>query len=179
MYKLGWLAEEIRKISGIKTLCTRCGAECEVSVIYYCPRCDKDPKEELKKLKEKLKDAKNHLMHNELLYIHINALDEGFLNGNIKGKVKIIERIDNEIAGPILEFRNERFEDRYRIAVLSGHYTLLEDGSHLGKPAPYALYGKNIEKDGVMEFSEKEIEEKNKNVIKSYEFLDFVVEQDN
>ncbi len=130
-------------------------------------------------LKEKLKDAKNHLMHNELVYIHINAPDEESHNKNIKGKVKIIERIDEEIVGPILEFLNERFENRYRIAVLSDHYTLLENGKHLGKPVPYALYGKNIKKDRVMEFSEKGIESKNKNVIKSYEFLDFVIGQDN
>ena len=129
--------------------------------------------------KEKLKDAKNHLIHNELVYIYINEPDDESHSGNIKGKVKIIERIDKEIVGPLLEFLNDRFKDKYRIAVLSDHYTLLENRKHLGKPVPYALYGKNIEKDGVMEFSEKEIEGKNKNVIKSYEFLDFVVGQDN
>ena len=130
-------------------------------------------------LNEKLKDAQNHLMHNELVYIHINAPDEESHNKNVKGKVKIIERIDKEVVGPILEFLNERFEDRYRIAVLSDHYTLLENGKHMSKPVPYALYGKNIKKDKVMEFSEREIESKNKNVIKNYEFLDFVIGQDN
>jgi len=130
-------------------------------------------------LEEKLKDAQNHLMHNELVYIHINAPDEESHNRNIKGKVKIIERIDKEVVGPMLKFLNERYKDRYRIAILSDHYTLLENGKHMSRPVPYALYGKNIKKDGVMEFSEREIESKNKNVIKNYEFLDFVIEQDN
>jgi 2,3-bisphosphoglycerate-independent phosphoglycerate mutase len=129
-------------------------------------------------LKEKLEDAKNHLMHNELLYIHINAKDKEPHNSDVKSRVKIIEKIDNEIVGPVLEFLNEKFEGRYRIAVLSDYYTLLENGKHLGKPVPYALYGKNIGKDGVLGFSEKEIESANKNVIKSYEFLDFVISQD-
>jgi len=130
-------------------------------------------------LKEKLKDAKNHLMHNELVYIHINAPDEESHNKNIKGKVKVIERIDKEIVGPMLEFLNERFENRYRIAILSDHYTLLENGEHMSKPVPYALYGKGVKKDEVIEFSERKIESKNKNVIKSYEFLDFVIKHNN
>jgi len=130
-------------------------------------------------LKEKLKEAKNHLMHNELVYIHINAPDEELHKRNIEDKIKIIERIDQEIIGPILEFLNKRFEDRYRIAVLSDHYTLSENKNYMTSPVPYALYGKNIKKDEVTVFSGKEIESKNKNVIKSYEFLDFVIGQDN
>ena len=43
--------------------------------------------------KEKLKDAQNHLMHNELVYIHINAPDEESHNNNIRRKVKVIELI--------------------------------------------------------------------------------------
>lgn len=130
-------------------------------------------------LKDRLKEAKNHMMHNELVFIHINAPDEELKRRSMEDKVKIIERIDQEIVGPILEFLNKKFEDRYRIAILSNYFNLIKDGRHINRVIPYALYGKNIEKDEVMRFSEKEIEAKNKNVIKSYEFLDFVIGQDN
>jgi 2,3-bisphosphoglycerate-independent phosphoglycerate mutase len=129
-------------------------------------------------LKEKLKDAKNHLMHNELVYIHINSYDKESPHKNMEDKARIIERIDQEIIGPLLEFLNKGFEGRYRIAVLSNHHMLSGDGKKMNIQVPYALYGKNIEKDRVSTFSRKEIENKNKNMIKSYEFMDFVIGQD-
>jgi len=126
-------------------------------------------------LKEKLKDAQNHLIHNDLVCIHINAPDEESHNGNIKGKVSIIEKIDKEIVGPMLKYLNEKFDDNYRVAVLPDHYTLLESGKHTEKPVPYLLYGRGIDKDGVEKFNEKEIEKNSKGIIKSYEFMDFLL----
>jgi len=128
-------------------------------------------------LGEKLKDARNHLMHNDLVFIHINAPDEESHNKNIKGKIDIIERIDRELVKPILEFLNRKFPDKYRIAVVTDHYTLLKDGTHIDKPVPYAIYGEGIKKGNIKCFSEREIEQKNKVVIKSYEFMDFFLRE--
>ncbi len=124
-------------------------------------------------LSEKLKDAKNHLMHNDLVFIHINAPDEESHNKNVKGKIDIIERIDREIIKPMLEFLDRKFPEKYRIAIMTDHYTLLKDGTHLAKPVPYTVYGEGIEKDNIKYFSEREIEKKNRVIIKSYEFMDF------
>ena len=129
-------------------------------------------------LKEKLRDAKNHLIHNDFVFIHINAPDEESHNRNVKKKVKIIEKIDKEIVGPILEYLEDKFGSNYRIALLPDHYTYLEDGKHGDKPVPYLLYGKGIKRDKVKEFSEREIESKNNNILKSYEFLHFMLEED-
>ena len=86
----------------------------------------------------------NHLMHNDLVFIHINATDEESRNKNVKGKIDIIERIDREIVEPILEFLDRKFPDKYRIAIVIDHYTLLKDGTHVDKPVPYAIYGEGI-----------------------------------
>jgi 2,3-bisphosphoglycerate-independent phosphoglycerate mutase len=129
-------------------------------------------------LKEKLKDAKNHLVHNDLVYLHINAPDEESHNRNIKNKVKIIEKIDKQIVGPMVEYLENKFRSNYRLAVLPDHYTYLKDGKHGDKPVPYLLYGKGIKKDNVRRFSEREIESNSKGIIKSYEFLYFMIEED-
>ncbi len=115
--------------------------------------------------------------HSELVFIHINAPDEESHNRNIEGKINIIERIDKEIAGPMIEFLDNKFKNKYRIAVLSDHYTLLENGQHGNKPVPYTISGTGVLSDNVKKFSEKEIEGKSKTIIKSYEFLNFMLNQ--
>ena len=75
-----------------------------------------------------------------------------------------------------MEFLNKKFKNRYRIAVLSDHYTLLRNGKHINRPVPYIIFGSGVKSDNVTKFNECEIERKNKTVIKSYEFLNFVLE---
>lgn len=126
-------------------------------------------------LMAKLKDAQNHLIYNDLVYLHINAPDEESHDKKIKGKIKIIERIDKEIVGPMLKFLNQKFPNRYRIAVLPDHYTLLKDGTHSDQLVPYLVYGEDIKKDRVQRFNEKDIGGKSRTIIKSYEFMDFLL----
>jgi 2,3-bisphosphoglycerate-independent phosphoglycerate mutase len=126
-------------------------------------------------LKEKLKDAQNHLIHNDLVFIHINAPDEESHNGNVKNKIQIIEKIDKQIVGPMIDYLNDRFRANYRIALLPDHYTYLKDGKHGERPVPYLLYGEGIEKDNVQQFSEREIEKSSKGIIKSYEFMNYLL----
>jgi len=126
-------------------------------------------------LGEKLKDAQNHLMHNDLVFIHINAPDEESHNRDVGGKISIIEKVDREIVKPMLEFLNRKFNDKYRIAIMTDHYTLLKDGTHMDRPVPYAIYGEGIKEDNIECFNEREVEQKNKVIIKSYEFMDFLL----
>jgi len=126
-------------------------------------------------LEAKLLAAKNALRYNELAYIHINAPDEEAHMHNAKGKVAILEKIDRQVIKPLMEHLEENYLGNYRIAVLPDHYTTTKDGRHGIKPVPYVILGHGIDPDIVERFTEKEIEQNCKSLLKSYEFMDFLL----
>jgi len=124
-------------------------------------------------LASKLKYAMNSLRYNDLVFIHINAPDEESHKGDIEGKVKIIEKIDRKLIGPLKGYLDQYYAEKFRLAILTDHYTLLSDGKHSDHLVPYVIYGKGIKRDDVYSFSEKSVSQKSKSIIKSYEFMDF------
>jgi 2,3-bisphosphoglycerate-independent phosphoglycerate mutase len=125
--------------------------------------------------KEKVKYAKNFLHHNDLVFIHINAPDEEAHSRNVKKKIEALEKIDQEIVLPIFEFLESHYPNNYRIAILPDHYTCVFDGQHLDRPVPFCIYGVGIQRDIVDRFSESLIEKQSTGVIKSIEFISFVI----
>jgi len=126
-------------------------------------------------LKNKTEIATNLLRFNDLVYIHINAPDEESHRKSIDGKVKILEKIDKEVINPLFKSLNNSYGDEFRIAVLPDHYTLVENGKHSNNLVPYLIYGKGIKKNDVQVFSEPAVEAKARTIIKSYEFMDFLL----
>ena len=126
-------------------------------------------------IKAKLRYAINSSRYNDLVYIHMNAPDEESHNLDIEGKVRIIEKIDRELVGPMKEYLDRRCSNRYRIAILPDHFTLVSDGKHSDRLVPFAIYGEGIKRDDVATFCEKSITQKSKAIIKSYEFMDFLL----
>lgn len=124
---------------------------------------------------EKLRYAKDSLRYNDLIYLHINAPDEESHKKNIFGKVDIIEKIDKEIVGPLKIYLDRNYPNQYRLAILPDHYTLLKNGEHGDELVPYMIFGKGIARDTVRKFTEKEISKNSKTIIKSYEFMDFLL----
>ena len=129
-------------------------------------------------LKEKLRYTQDSLRYNDLVYLHINAPDEESHMKNVSGKVDIIEKIDKEIVGPIKDYLDRNYPNEYRLAALPDHYTLLKNGEHSDMLVPYLIFGKGIERDYVSSFTEKSIAEKSRTIIKSYEFMEFLIERE-
>ena len=129
-------------------------------------------------LKEKLKYAQDSLRYNDLVYLHINAPDEESHQKNIYGKVNIIKKIDKEIVRPIKDSLDYNYPNNYRLAILPDHYTLLKNGEHSDMLVPYLIFGKGIKRDHVRKFTEKDVGEKSRTIIKSYEFMDFLMSND-
>jgi len=122
-------------------------------------------------LKEKTKYAINFLNNHDFVYIHVNAPDEEAHQHNAINKIKAIERIDEEIIGPIAShFDNQKIP--YRIAVLPDHYTLTHNGKHHDKPVPFMVCGKGIEKNSVTQFNEDAINSENQKIILAHSFMD-------
>ena len=125
-------------------------------------------------LSAKLDATQHALRYNDFVMVHINAPDEESHARNVKGKVDILERIDKVYLDPLMKYLHDHYESNYRIVVLPDHYSHVKDGTHGDKPVPYVMYGEGVRADGVESFSEKAVE--GREIIKSYEFLEFLRE---
>ncbi|MFT7538802.1 MAG: 2,3-bisphosphoglycerate-independent phosphoglycerate mutase, partial [Lysobacterales bacterium] len=98
------------------------------------------------------------LKDNDYVYIHVEAPDEAGHNGDAKAKTEAIERIDQDIIGPILNNFNEH--DDVRILILPDHPTPVSLRTHTSDPVPFLMYGKGITADPAETLSEVTATEK-------------------
>ncbi len=129
--------------------------------------------------KGKLETAKKFLQEEDFVYVHINAPDEESHQRSVKGKIKSIELIDQEIVGPLLEFCEQNWPGEYRIMVLPDHYTLLSDGTHTADRVPVAIAGKGIRPNGATRLTERDAIEKSTDYYgRSYQFMEKFLHQE-
>ena len=76
---------------------------------------------------------------NDFVYIHVEAPDEMGHQGSIENKITAIERIDEQIIGPVTKELTEAGID-FRMLVLPDHPTPIRVRTHTGDPVPYLLY---------------------------------------
>lgn len=86
----------------------------------------------------------------DLVYIHVEAPDECGHHGDLEGKVRAIELIDELVVGPLLEGLAAAGED-YSILVMPDHPTPLAIKTHISDPVPYLLYRSTEEVDSGIE----------------------------
>ncbi len=92
---------------------------------------------------------------NDFVYLHVEAPDECGHHGDIEGKVRAIELIDEKIVGPLLAGLGEVGED-YSILVMPDHPTPLALKTHTCDPIPYLLYRSNDKKtSGITTYTEE------------------------
>ncbi|MCI8660821.1 MAG: cofactor-independent phosphoglycerate mutase [Lachnospiraceae bacterium] len=91
----------------------------------------------------------------DLVYIHVEAPDECGHHGDLKGKIRSIEKIDEEIVGPLLKGLAEAGED-YSILVMPDHPTPIAIKTHVADPIPYLIYRSAKEVDsGIDTYTEE------------------------
>ncbi len=76
---------------------------------------------------------------NDFVFLHLEGPDECSHQGDLGGKIKCLELIDEKIVGPLTEFLENDLEE-YRFLVLPDHQTPLRIRTHLGGPVPFVLY---------------------------------------
>lgn len=101
--------------------------------------------------------AKKYLEDHDFVLVHINATDEEAHQHNFKGKIRAIEKIDNDIIGPLMSELNTKYSDDFRIIICGDHKTRCSDGKHIGDPVPFAMYGKDVRPTSEMGYSEKNV----------------------
>ncbi len=79
------------------------------------------------------------LGEDDFAYIHIEAPDEMGHQGSYTDKITAIERIDEQIIGPVAERLHAENVD-FRMLVLPDHPTPVRVRTHVADPVPYLLY---------------------------------------
>ncbi|MCL2103290.1 MAG: hypothetical protein FWH25_04565, partial [Syntrophorhabdaceae bacterium] len=82
--------------------------------------------------------ALRELEEKDFVLIHVEAPDEAAHNGDVKEKIKAIERIDQEMVGPILARVREKGD--LRVLLMPDHSTPVALRTHTREPVPYVFY---------------------------------------
>jgi len=75
----------------------------------------------------------------DFLYVHLEAPDECSHQGDMEGKIKSLELIDEKIVGPVIRYLKESGED-FRFLIVPDHQTPLSIRTHKGRPVPYVFF---------------------------------------
>ncbi len=120
---------------------------------------------------EALKDG------NDLIYIHLEGPDECGHQGDLKGKVRAVELIDEKIIAPIRRAMEEDNED-YRILVMPDHPTPISIKTHVSDPVPAVIYdSRKKEESEALGFSEKEAEKYGEYIEQGYLIMEKLLEK--
>lgn len=75
----------------------------------------------------------------DFVFVHVEAPDECGHDGDVKLKVKAIEKIDQQVLKPIQEYLAQSKED-YRILLTPDHATPLVKRTHTLDPVPFVIF---------------------------------------
>ena len=121
----------------------------------------------------KAKAAVGSLKENDFVFVHIEAPDEAGHNGDLREKLTAIERFDQLVVGPFLEYCKDNND--FRIMVLPDHATPLSLKTHTSEAIPFAIYGKDIPKEDFLNYSEKEAQKSKLFFEHGYQLLEYFI----
>jgi 2,3-bisphosphoglycerate-independent phosphoglycerate mutase len=75
----------------------------------------------------------------DFVFIHVEAPDECSHIGDLDGKLKSLEFIDEKIFKPVTDYL-ENSGRPYRVLVLPDHMTPIETRTHSSEPVPFILF---------------------------------------
>jgi 2,3-bisphosphoglycerate-independent phosphoglycerate mutase len=75
----------------------------------------------------------------DFLYVHLEAPDECSHQGDMPGKIKSLELIDEKVVGPVIDYLKSTGED-FRFLIVPDHQTPLSIRTHKGRPVPYVFF---------------------------------------
>jgi len=101
----------------------------------------------------KVDAAISALKNDDFVAVHIEAPDECTHNGDLKGKLKAIERVDSRIVAPLVGRLKESGTD-FRMLVMSDHRTLTSTRGHDSGFVPYVLFDSRFDRKTGKSFCE-------------------------
>lgn len=91
-------------------------------------------------------EALRLLEDHDFVFVHLESPDECGHQGDLKGKIKAIELIDEKVLTPIVKGLSGKTD--FRIMVLPDHRTPVTKATHTPEPVPYFIYDSRVEKCG-------------------------------
>ncbi len=113
----------------------------------------------------------------DFVYVHLEAPDECGHQGDLAGKMKAMEIIDEKVAGYILR-EMDAWGVPYRFLVLPDHRTPIARRTHTSEPVPYMLYDSTrtgSEKD--QQFSEPSAEASGNYFDSGHALMDYFIKK--
>jgi len=75
---------------------------------------------------------------NDLVFIHVEAIDEAGHMGDVEKKIQALEDFDEKVVGTVL--RGMAHRNDYRILLMPDHPTAIALKTHVADPVPFVLY---------------------------------------
>jgi 2,3-bisphosphoglycerate-independent phosphoglycerate mutase len=126
----------------------------------------------LAKAKAAIKSLHNH----DFVFVHVEAPDEAGHNGNLREKITAIERFDQLVVGPILEYCKTITD--FKIMVLPDHATPIALKTHTAESIPFAIYGKDITPQSFVQYSEKEAQKSELYFEHGYQLMEYFISKE-
>ncbi len=125
----------------------------------------------------KAKAAIEALSGDDFVYIHLEAPDECGHQGDLEGKIKSIEIIDELVVQPIIE-HFEISGKPFKVMVLPDHRTPISLRTHSSEPVPYVIYDSTQARETPdNHFSEKSAEASNNYFDAGYRLLNYFLDK--
>jgi 2,3-bisphosphoglycerate-independent phosphoglycerate mutase len=113
------------------------------------------------------------LEKNDFVFVHVEAPDEAGHNGDLREKLTAIERFDQLVVGPFLEYCKK--SGNFRILVLPDHATPISLKTHTSDSIPFAIYGKDIQRKDFLGYSEKEAQKSELYFDNGYQLMEYFI----
>ena len=94
----------------------------------------------------------------DFVFVHLEAPDECGHHGDLPGKIKSIELIDEKILGPVFEYLKSTKED-FAVLVMPDHRTPIVLLTHSSEPVPFVMYSTKTKLGENNKYNEKAAEE--------------------
>ena len=107
----------------------------------------------------------------DLIYVHLEAPDECGHQGDLEGKVRSLEIIDEKVIGYIKDRLEEAGED-YAFLVMPDHPTPISTKTHSREAVPCVIYKKGDNKNTNFRFTEKFAEENGQAIAEGYKIME-------
>jgi 2,3-bisphosphoglycerate-independent phosphoglycerate mutase len=80
----------------------------------------------------------NSLKKNDLVFIHVEAIDEAGHMGDVRKKIQAIEDFDEKVVGTVLEGMAQRKD--WRVLLMPDHPTAIALKTHVAEAVPFVLF---------------------------------------
>jgi len=118
--------------------------------------------------------AIDSLKDKDFVFVHVEAPDEAGHNGDLREKIKAVEKFDKFVVGTILDHFKSGKEE-FRILLLSDHATPIALKTHSRDYVCFAMYGTDIEQGAIKHFNEKEARLSKFRIDKGHELMEFFI----